>query len=98
MPRPQYARHRVDLSQAEIIDALEKAGWEVFRDLPVDLLCRRHRDGKLALIEAKTRRAKKSNQVLLDKRQRTQAEFCARTGTPYVTTAEEALRALGEIL
>jgi hypothetical protein len=97
MPRPQYARHRVDLSQAEIIEALEKAGWEVFRHLPVDLLCRRRRDGKLALIEAKTRRAKKSNQVLLDKRQRTQAEFCERTGTPYVTTAEEALRALGEI-
>jgi hypothetical protein len=87
----------VDLSQAEIIDALDKAGWEVFRHLPVDLLCRRRRDGKLALIEAKTRRSKKSNQVLLDKRQRTQAEFCKRTGTPYVTTAEEALRALGEI-
>ena len=98
MPRPQYARHRVDLSQAAIIEALEKAGWEVFRHLPVDLLCRRRRDGKLALIEAKTRRAKKSNQVLLDKRQRAQAEFCERTGTPYVTTAEEALRALGEIL
>ena len=48
MPKPQYARHRVDLSQAAIIEALEKAGWEVFRHLPVDLLCRRRRDGKLA--------------------------------------------------
>lgn len=95
--RPHWSRHRVDSSQAEIIAALEKAGYEVFRQLPVDLLVRKRSNGSLALLECKTRTGKRVPKAKLDKRQVAQQEFCERTGTPYVTTAEEALQALRKV-
>ena len=95
--RPHWSRHRVDASQAGIIEALESAGYEVYRQLPCDLLVRKKSTGKLSLLEAKTPTGKRSPKARLDKRQAAQAEFCERTGTPYVTSAIEALRALGEV-
>lgn len=95
MRRPQYSRHRVDKSQAAIIEAAQKAGWEVFRDPPCDLFC--FKNGTWKLIESKNPMSKSNGAPRLDPRQVAQAEFCARTNTPYVTTPEEALKALGEI-
>ncbi len=90
-----YAKRR-DLSEPDIVDALEKAGCKVYRALPVDLLVRVPRDppGVLRTLECKTNE-RKDGTAKLDKRQKEQAEFCALTGTPYVTTAEQALREVG---
>lgn len=88
---------RVDTTQAAIVDAVRKAGWNVtVLKWPVDLLCDKH--SQVRLLECKTPTGKRKPKARLDKRQVAQAEFCARTNTPYVTTPEEALRALGEIL
>lgn len=94
--RPHWSRHRVDFSQAEIIAALEKAGYEVYRQLPVDLLVRKRSNGRLALLECKTATGKRNPTAKWRRDQETQNEFCRRTNTPRVTTAEEALRALGD--
>jgi Holliday junction resolvase len=92
---PRYAA-RVDATQAEIVEAIRKAGWNVVQlKHPVDLLC--DKNGVIKLLECKTPKGKRSPKLKLRKDQQAQAEFCRRTMTPYVTTAEEALRALGEI-
>jgi hypothetical protein len=88
---------RVDTTQSAIVEALRKAGWTVTQlKWPVDLLCDKH--GVIRLLEVKVPVGKRAPKPRLDKRQAAQAEFCARTNTPYVTTPEEALRALGELL
>lgn len=95
MSLPRYAA-RVDTTQSEIVEALRKAGWNVLvLGYPVDLLC--DKNGEIRLLECKTPTGKRTPKARLDKRQVAQAEFCARTKTPYVTSAIEALRALGEI-
>jgi|SRR5688500_9553889 len=93
---PKY-RAKTDATQGDIVEALRKAGWEVHViRKPVDLLCLKH--GTARLLEAKTATGKRKPAAKWRKDQQTQNEFCRRTGTPRVTTAEEALRALGEIL
>jgi hypothetical protein len=86
---------RRDENEPEIVEALEAVGVLVYRELPCDLLVRRHSDppGILRTLEVKVPKA--SGEAKLDKRQKEQAKFVADTGTPYVTTAEQALQALG---
>lgn len=89
----RYAR-KVDTTQAEIVEALRKAGWMVWIiEEPCDLLC--YRNGVWKTVECKTP-ANKRGDPRLDKRQKAQNVFCTVTGTPRVTSAEAALRALGE--
>lgn len=89
----RYAKKR-DLSEPEIISALEKAGFKVWNYLPVDLLTWRIDKGFRPL-ECKTPYGKESPKARLDKRQKAQIEFLQVTGCPLVLTPEQALRALG---
>lgn len=96
----KYRRHdaKRDEAEPEIVAALEKAGWEVYRELPVDLLCLK-RDGahvRVKLLEAKTARGKKNPKAVLDKRQARQNAFCERWQIDKPTNAFEALLAVGE--
>lgn len=98
----KYRRFNAKRDEAEpaIVEALEKAGWEVHRELPVDLLCLK-RDGdtvKVRLLEAKTARGKKKPKAILDKRQVKQNEFCERWNIDKPTSAFEALLACGEVI
>lgn len=86
-----------DANEPDIVDAIEAAGCQVWRELPVDLLVRVPRDppGVLRTLEVKVLQGKRNPKVVLDKRKVAQAEFCRDTGTAYVTSAEQALEALG---
>ena len=89
----RYAR-KTDTTQADIVSALRSAGWHVWLiGIPCDALC--YKNGVFRMLEFKTARNKRG-EPRLDKRQTAQAEFCALTGTPYVTSPEQALEALGE--
>jgi hypothetical protein len=81
-----------DQSEPGIVSALESAGWEVYRHLPVDLLA--IKGGVIRLLEAKT--PTKTGRIPKRKDQPKQNEFCERHGIPRVGTAEQALEALGE--
>ncbi len=88
----KYAR-KVDTTQADIVAALRKAGWLVWIiSEPCDLLC--FRAGQFRTLECKTPR-NKAGDPRRDKRQKAQDEFIALTGTPRVTSAEQALKAMG---
>lgn len=94
----RYANKR-DSAEPPIIEALEKAGLEVWPlDEPVDLLCRRRSwpPGMFQMLEVKTGRGKKLT-VVKDKRQKAQRDFIAATGTPIVRTPLEALKAVGAV-
>ena len=110
----KHHRSHRDLSEPEIVEALEKSGWEVHRKLPVDLLCikrvsvkqliavlQRFDDESCLLsvpVECKTARGKKNPKAVIDKRQIEQNEFCARWRIDKPTTPEEALLLMGERL
>lgn len=92
----RFAKKR-DAAEPAIIEALERAGFEVWpMDLPCDLICRRSSwaPGLFQALEIKTGRGKKLT-VSKDKRQVAQQNFIATTGTPIVRTPIEALRAIG---
>ena len=96
----RYRSHNAkrDASEPPIVEALEKAGWEVHRELPVDLLCLK-RDGdrvKVKLMEVKTAKGKRNPKAVLRKEQVKQNEFCERWAIPKPTTPMEALLAAGE--
>jgi hypothetical protein len=96
MVTPRYA-NRVDASQPDIVAALEQAGVLVYIiGRPCDLLCRVRSDppGIMRTLEVKTAQGKRAPKLKLRKDQQEQAQFCIDTGTPYVTNAIEALRAL----
>lgn len=87
-----------DQAEPAIVEALEKAGWSVYRELPIDLLCLK-RDGdrvKVKLMEVKTAKGKRKPKAVLDKRQAKQNEFCSRWEVSKPTTPMEALLAAGE--
>lgn len=98
---------RMDASQSAIAAALEQAGCRVFSiGYPCDLLVyvpngTIRQTGILTwgqlwqwrTLECKV--ALKSGKPRLDKRQDSQAAFLRETHTPVVTTAAEALRAVG---
>ena len=92
---------RRDKSEPKIVEALEKAGWEVHRELPVDLLCLKRIDSDhvaVRLLEAKTARGKRNPKARVRKDQVEQNEFCERWNIPKPTTPFEALLAVGEKL
>lgn len=88
-----------DQSEKPIVEALEKAGWEVHRKLTVDLLClKRMTDGQvqMKLLEVKTAQGKRNPKAPVRKDRQVQNEFCQRWGIPKPTTPIEALLAVGE--
>ncbi len=93
MPGNRRYDARRDAAEKPIVEALEAAGCQVWRDLPCDLLVRVR--GRWELLEAKT--PQPNGKMRNRKDQQEQAEFCAANGVPYVTTPEQALRALGLI-
>lgn len=95
MGMPRYTA-RTDKTQQPIVDAVRAAGWMVFLiKIPCDLLC--WKNGTWRTLECKTPTGKRAPKARLRSDQRHQNDFCADTRTPRVTTAEEALRALGEL-
>lgn len=90
---------RRDLAEAPIVDALEKAGWTVYRELPVDLLCLKrinYETVEVRLLEAKTAQGKRNPKARVRKEQVVQNEFVERWSIPKPTTPFEALLAVGE--
>lgn len=95
----RYAKQR-DITEAPIVQALEQAGFQVFKlDKPCDLLVRKPSDppGRFQALEVKTVRKKsgvhknRSRKTLRD----LQEAFLAQTLTPVVVTPAEALAAVG---
>lgn len=93
MSKPRYAGKR-DLSESDIVKAIRKAGFQVWTQLPVDLLVWRPDKG-FQLLENKT--PTKTGKRRKRKDQEAQDAFIAMTRTPVALTPEEALRALGAI-
>lgn len=91
MTRPRYARER-DISEPDIVKALRKAGFRVWRELPVDLIVFRP-DVGVRLLENKTPTPTGKRRKRKD--QKAQDEFIRLTGTPVALTPEDALKALG---
>lgn len=98
MSLKRFATRR-DNAERPIIEALEQVGFQVWPlDTPCDLICRKDSwaPGRFQALEVKTGRGKKLT-VAKDKRQETQQNFIASTGTPIVRTPLEALKAVGAI-
>jgi hypothetical protein len=91
---------RRDLSEPAIVEALEKAGWEVHKKLPTDLLAVKRRGNELVvkLVECKTLQGKKSPKARIRKEQIDQNGFLERHGIPRSCTPAEALAAVGETI
>jgi hypothetical protein len=95
----RFAR-KADKATQAIVDELRALGYSVtYLGLPVDLAVHRESWGANAFrfLEVKSARKKRSGEVVLDARQKKQADFCAQHGVPYVTNTLEALKAMGEI-
>lgn len=90
---------RRDDAEPDVVEALEKAGWEIHKKLPTDLLALKRVAGELVvkLVEVKTPRGKKNPKARIDKRQVEQNEFLERHGIPRTCTPDAALQAVGEI-
>lgn len=84
-----------DKSEPAIVTALQDAGYQVHRQMRVDLAVRKHywEPGVVMLIECKTP-INKRNGARIDKRQKAQLAFLAQTGVPRVTTPAAALAAV----
>lgn len=83
--------HRSDTTRKSIVEALRKSGcfvWDIGR--PCDLLIYRVRDGRFFTGECKTPR-NKAGDPILRKEQKSQADFCSLTNTPYLTSPEQAV-------
>jgi hypothetical protein len=89
-----YSTGKRDSSEKAIVEALEAAGYLVYRELPCDLLV--FKAGRFQCLEVKSPRNRRGD-PRHDKRQEAQTAFLALTGTPVAVTAEAALRALGAI-
>ena len=93
----RYAK-RPDTVTKSIVEELRARGYVVeYVDKPTDLLVRHPTwpANWFRMLECKSRK-KKSGEIVLDKRQKEQQEFCSAHGVPYVTDAFEARLALGE--
>jgi hypothetical protein len=88
-----------DVSEPAIVEALERAGWEVHRELPVDLLCLKRAGNvvKVRLLECKSPQGK-SGKARKRKDQPEQVAFCERWEIEKPTNAQEALLAVGEVI
>lgn len=80
-----------DIAEPGIVEALEKAGCQVWRELPVDLLIHRPAWGKgwFRCAEVKTPGMNDHK-----KERKKQVEFIAETGCPIVETPLQALAAV----
>lgn len=97
----KYRRYdaKRDKAEPKIVEALENAGWAVYRELPVDLLALKRVDADhvlVRLLEAKTPQGKRNPKARVRKEQVAQNEFCERWSIPKPTTPIEALLAVGE--
>jgi hypothetical protein len=91
---------RADKSTQKIVDELRAVGFTViYLNKPTDLLVTKAAWGPniWKLLECKSKK-KKNGDVVLDKRQTEQRDFCAEHGVPYVTDTFEALLKLGETI
>lgn len=79
---------RRDAGESEIIEALQKAGWLVWRSLPVDLLCYHASTDTFRTLEVK------SPGVPLKPKDGPQKDFCELTGCPIVNNPESAIEAV----
>jgi hypothetical protein len=88
-----------DKAEPAIVEALQAAGYDVFRQMRVDLAVRKSywEPGVVMLLEAKTPQGKKGR-IAIDKRQKAQIEFLAKTGVPRVSTPATALSAVRGIV
>jgi len=88
----RYAKKR-DAAEPAIVEALERAGFDVWQQDMPDLLVRRQSwpPGMVQLLEVKTGTAK------IRKEQEVQRNFIESTKTPIVRTPIEALKAVGAI-
>lgn len=91
MSRRFFPAHR-DHSEPLIVEALQKAGWHVWKTLPCDLLLWKEGYG-FRTLENKTP-FNKNGSPRKRKDQQAQDEFLALTKTPRVTTPEAALKAV----
>jgi hypothetical protein len=78
---------RRDDTEPDIVDALQKAGWKVWRELPVDLLLWHPVKGY------RTLEAKSEGKPLVPKKGPQEA-FIALTGCPIVNNGEDAIKAV----
>lgn len=109
----KYRRHDAKRDDAEpsIVKELEKFGYAIHRELPVDLLIHKlvskehllrvlaRPDGLFLLslpIEVKTAYGKKDPKARIRKEQEEQNAYCARWQIEKPTCASEALLAVGE--
>lgn len=86
--------HAKDLSEPDIRDALEKAGFEVWDYLPTDLLTWRPDKG-FQLLECKTPTVTGKRRSRKD--QAAQTAFLVRASVPVALTPEMALKMLGAV-
>lgn len=110
----RWALPQRDLSEPKIVEALEKAGFTVYKKLPVDLMVmkqvsikqliavlQRFEDESCLLcvpLECKTAYGKKQPKARVRKDQQEQNEFCARWKIDKPTSPDEALLLMGERL
>lgn len=97
----RYAK-RADSTQTAIVEALRAAGAKVYViskpcDLLVRYLSRAYGHYLWTPMEVKTARGKKVPKARVDKRQQEQIAFLEESGTPVVTTPEQALRVIGAV-
>lgn len=91
---------RVDTTQKEIVAALRAAGYQVeLIRKPVDLAVRHPRWplNRWMFAEAKTLEGTKTKRVYARAKSKKQTDFCINQGIPLWTSAEQALKAVGEV-
>jgi hypothetical protein len=92
-----FLRHarKIDTTQPEIVDALQREGYSVQKlGFPLDLLVRHSTwaPNCWVMLEAKTKNRKDG--FVPDPRQQRQTDFCHAHGVPYIFSAEDALQYL----
>jgi hypothetical protein len=85
-----------DQSEPAIVQALEAIGCLVYRSLPCDLLIHRPSDGPGIFRAMECKTPLKRGGIKKRKDQGEQDAFLEHTGTPRVTTPEQAIEALSQ--
>lgn len=95
MPTNRSFNGKRDKSEPAIVEALEAAGYDVYRQQRSDLMVRKSywEPGTFLVMECKTGQGKKGR-IAVDKRQKAQIAFLKQTGVPRVTTPAMALEAV----
>lgn len=95
----RYAKRR-DKAEGPIIEALERAGFDVWvLDKPCDIMCRKPTDppGRFWALEIKTGRKKSGDHINASHKPQREVQelFLSQSMTPVVCTPMEALTAVG---